>query len=96
MLAFEVSVNGQQLCVAAAKPVLSAILSWTPAEGMKADLNVGGISERGGVSEYVDWVNLDCPLGDEIVIRVIDTDSPDEPRSRRPDEDRLPIPSTSD
>ena len=75
MLAFEISVNGTRQCVAASKRVLSAAITAT---GDHSDLimNVGGISDATD-DTHLRWDTPQIGIGDEVTIRIVDTDSPD-------------------
>ena len=93
MICFEVSVNGNRLCTAGVgeNGVLTAILSWVWSQSEEAspankerkekpDLHVGGLVNE----EHVSW--LENPflisLGDVVGIKVISSQSIDEPSSR--------------
>lgn len=83
MIAYEVLVNGQRVCVASANAVLGVTLSWTPALKKGSRLSVGGMDKGEAGKEFVDWpVPDDVGLGDEITIRLIEADSVDEPLRR--------------
>jgi hypothetical protein len=84
MLAFEITVNGKIACTAGAGPknrVLASILSWSCREPNRVTFSVGGAAETDHTFEF------DVPeisLGDEISIRIIESDSVDEPSEFRP------------
>jgi hypothetical protein len=95
MKAFEVFLNGQKLCTGGVGNlgVLSAVLTWVRRKGENTDtkmpdsieeelkLNVGGrISPS---QEHVSWVQRQATLGDEICIRILESDSVDPPRHRK-------------
>jgi hypothetical protein len=90
--AFEVFVNGRRVCMAGVGPdgVLSAILDWVgggprhPAEG-SFDLHVGGLDSR--TDEHVDWSVPEVGVGDEVTIRIVETEDID-PEARRRKADR--------
>ena len=94
MICFEVSVNGNRLCTAGVGEdgVLTAILSWVWSQSEEADpaneerkekpdLHVGGLMNE----EHVSW--LENPflisVGDVVTIKVIKSQSIDEPSSRQ-------------
>lgn len=84
MLAFEITVNGKLICTAGIGPaqrVLATTLSWTYREPSRIAFHVGGISET---DQQVDFKVPDVAIGDEILIRIIDTDLVDQPDSVRP------------
>lgn len=67
--------------------VLSAILSWVDGEFCKgkmedhpASIRVGGLISS--VKEHVEWMEQDLRPGDEVVIRVVETERADTPRQR--------------
>jgi hypothetical protein len=83
MTAFEVYLNGEKLCTAGLGDagVLSAILSWRGAQpykdGTKPDapsieFSVGGLTSPAG--ENVRWAEPSVRAGDEILIRIVDTE----------------------
>ena len=82
MVAFQVSVNGKQICVATVGEVgvLGAHLIWRhinySIEGF--ELDVGGIIlDAKKTRRHVDWKTPSIGPGDEITIRVIDASKPD-------------------
>lgn len=91
MIAFEVFVNGKKLCVAGVgdEGVLTSVLTFVrrshsqPAAEEspgRIDLHVGGlVSYPDHSSQHVDWLNQDVAVGDEITIRVVETEMIDEP-----------------
>jgi len=102
MVCFEVFLNEQRVCLAGVGEhgVLSAFLSWhslAPAErapyqegqGPHLGLTVNG---RGGsqLGESLHWIDDDVPIqvGNEVRIRIIDADTPDEPRRKTAREQR--------
>jgi hypothetical protein len=99
MIAFEITANGEKVCTAGVGKhgVLSAILSWVgrdapveavnsgrqwPAEELK--LEVGGLvgNAKDG-HENLKWMSGDLRPGDVITIRVLETDTADQPRVRK-------------
>ena len=83
MLAFEVSVNGDRLCTASAANhcVLSAVLSWARRKPEVINFHVGGVAAD-DPKRHVDWTTPTIGVGDEVRIRVIDTDTFDPPDRR--------------
>ncbi len=88
MLAFEVSVNGKRICVAGTAPinrVLGASLSWTFHRPDELIFCLGGI-----LADDDKHFDFDVPkigIGDEIVIRIIESEEVDEPSAYRPKKD---------
>lgn len=84
MRAFEISLNGEKLCVAGIGDdgVLTATVNWIPRSG-KGDLflQTGGIV--GQNNEHLQWIRQK-PLksDDEIQIRIVETTHVDEPQKR--------------
>ena len=83
MFAFEVSVNGKKLFVAGAPPggVLSSMLSWTCRHPERLQFHVGGLPGDGS-QDHIEWKTPQIGVGDEIVIRITDSDATDEPHRR--------------
>ncbi len=80
MQALEVSVNGKRICIAATAPnkVLSGGLSWTNRQPANWLFNVGGIvGDESG--KHFSWDLPSLKTGDEVMFRLIETDSPDSP-----------------
>jgi len=90
MLAFDIHVNGKRIGTAGiGEPgVLSAILNWIGSEPRKgarkagefASIRVGGLVSS--TDEHVTWARRNLRRGDEVVIRVVETDCPDRPSQR--------------
>jgi len=87
VICFEVSINGRTLCTAGVGEfgVLSAIVSWVHREPQSAigesdnratiDLEVGGLRNR----RHFTWLTDQAiSVGDQISIRIIESDNPDE------------------
>ena len=96
MLAFEVFVDGERICVAgmADWAVMSVILTAVhegetaagrPREG-KLDVSTGGMSEKDGdgVAYHARWPRIDLAVGSQVTVNVLDTDDPDPPLNRYP------------
>lgn len=83
MFALEVFVNGKKLFVAGAPPrgVLSSDLSWTHRHPERLHFRVGGLLGDGSL-DHIEWKTPDVNVGDEIVIRITDSESTDEPHRR--------------
>ncbi len=84
MRAFEVSLNGKKLCLAGIGEdgVLSTIVNWVARKG-RGDLflEVGGLVSP--VDEHVAWIKQKPLLvGDKIQVRIVQTASVDEPKTR--------------
>lgn len=87
MICFEVWVNGEKVCVAGVgnSGVLSSIVSWGGRENrkfIKPKLHVGGLVN----GEHVRWTEeghyLD--VGDEVTIKIVETNTADEPVRKYP------------
>ena len=50
----------------------------------KLDLHVGGLKEGDGGDVHITWLNKDLSLGDEIRMRIVNTDQFDEPAKIEP------------
>ena len=86
MRAFEVFVNGERLCLAgiAGRCVLTVIIDHVkgkvdPVDDV--DIHVGGLISD--TDEHVEWTNTKLNTGDEVRVRIIESDSADEPKERR-------------
>jgi hypothetical protein len=83
MRALNVSLNGKKLCVAGVgdRGVLSAIVNWVSGRrGEDLFLQVGGLANE----VHVDWVSQKTlRVGDEIRVRIVDTESADKPTQER-------------
>jgi hypothetical protein len=86
MKAFHVLVNGKPLCTAGigALGVLHVIVDWVrrkdePREG-EFDFSIGGLDTVS--EEHVRWSAPRIGVGDEITIRVVDSDDIDAPPRR--------------
>ena len=85
MRAFEVHLNKKKLCVAGIGDdgVLSAIVNWvTGKNGADLFLETGGLISP--TSEHVSWIHQrPLQIGDTIQVKIVETDSIDEPTERR-------------
>ena len=83
MRAFDVSLNGEKLCLAGVgeRGVLSAIVSWVAGDrGEDLFLHVGGLANE----EHIDWVRQrHLRVGDEIRVKVVESRSNDRAVRRR-------------
>ena len=91
MIAFKIHLNGEKLCVAGIGEhgVLAQHLTWSQRKP-KADaeekpdvtktrLHVGGLAN----DEHVDWIKrTEMSVGDEVVIKIVEVESADEPTHR--------------
>ncbi len=86
MRALSVSLNEKQLCVAGVgdRGVLSAIVNWVAGDrGEDLFLQVGGLAN----GEYSNWVKQKpLQVGDEVRVRIIETESSDEAIKRTTDD----------
>ena len=90
MIAFEVRLNGEKLCLASVGEygVLSHILSWSDSKRNASDdererrqphFSIGGLVD----DEHVRWIRLQyLDVGDEITVKILDVESADEPIHR--------------
>jgi hypothetical protein len=82
MRAFEVYVNGERLCVAgvSAASVLTVILDYVGRDEGHSHLRVGGllIPEQ----DHVYWLDRNLGIGDDIRIKVIESEAVDAPVKR--------------
>ena len=88
MLAFQIVVNGELVCTAGAGPnhrVLASAFSWTHRDPDRISFTVGGISES---DQHQDYKVPEISIGDEVTIRIVDTDNVDQPDNIRPKLDR--------
>ncbi len=90
MICFEVSINGRKLCTAGVGQygVLTTILSWAKNEPEQENTNQEELKESihfhvGGLVDqvHISWLPEDVMVnqGDEISIKIIEGDNPDEP-----------------
>ena len=81
MRAFEVSVNGERLCVAGIGDdgVLSTIVHWAAQKAVGGSfLQVGGFISQ--TKEHANWINQKpLSVGDTVQITIIETDVADRP-----------------
>ena len=84
MRAFEVRRNGKRLCVAGIDGacVLNAIVNHIARSNGPPDLHVlvGGLISASG--EHVIWRTTRLRVGDEITLKIVETDHVDKPRRR--------------
>jgi hypothetical protein len=86
MIGFEVFLNGQRLCIAGAgDAVLTAIVSSVP-KRQELKLEVGGLAEEA----HLEWhIPRSLVVGDEVIVRVLETQHPDSPAAIRRDDRAL-------
>ena len=89
MIAFEVSQNGRHICTAGAGDgVVSVTLTWSkrkdaPSPENHVSFHVGGLSGE----EYLDWHDQSgLRPGDEIQLRIVETEAVDRPLAARRDD----------
>src|SRR4051794_5887494 len=88
MRAFVVSVNGDRLCTAGIgdNGVLSSIVTWSGLEGSGGfHMSVGGLDTIS--NQHLNWPVREIGVGDEIVVRIIETKAVDDPLSSRTQEE---------
>jgi hypothetical protein len=80
-MCFEVQVNGDQT-IAAGRPALDVLTAIVTYVRSRNELRAGGLQRHpDGSSEHFEWIVRTLAVGDEIRIRVSDSDSPSEPIS---------------
>ena len=87
MIGLEVSLNGRRLCTAGAGDVgvVTAIVS-SVAKRKALELEIGGLAEDVDMK----WaVPQSLAVGDEVNIRIVETDEPDPPATTRRDDRAL-------
>ena len=80
MVSFELLVNGKRICIAGTEPinrVLGASFSWSHREPDRLNFHLGGILSES--DRHFGYNVPEIGVGDEILIRVIETDKVDEP-----------------
>lgn len=83
MRAFEVYLNGERLCTAGIGDdgVLNAMVNHVKGHGHdEVFLRVGGLVSP--TKEHVNWKGLHLKAGDEVRVRITDSDEVDEPEAR--------------
>src|SRR3954447_17892356 len=89
MKAFEVFLNGERLCLAgiAGNCVLSVMITHVKrtVDRDEVGFRVGGLVSD--IDEHVDWAKAQLSTDDEVLVRIIDSDSADEPKERRPEQE---------
>ena len=83
MRAFEVHLNGERLCVAGfdGDGVLNTMIDQVAGSGRRdICFRVGGLITA--TDEHVRWINLRLKVGDEVALKVVETESVDMPAQR--------------
>lgn len=82
MRAFEVHLNGKKVCTAGLPRdcVLTAIVNHVSNPGEGFGLTVGGLNCA--IDEHVRWKNARLRVGDEVRVKIVETDSVDRPSKR--------------
>jgi hypothetical protein len=79
MVGYEITVNGQRLCIAGVgeNGVLTAAVSWVGKQGEAGHfhMHTGGIDSN--TDENVRWYVPELKIGDEVSIRIYEIDGPD-------------------
>jgi hypothetical protein len=89
MIGFEAEVNGEKTCLAGVGDfgVLTTIVSWVRTHAIvakegeganKLDLHIGGLKEANTGDSHITWLNKNLVVGDEIRMRIVNTDHVDE------------------
>ena len=88
MRAFEVELNGKKLCLAGVggDGAFAAVISHVVGRNTdQMHIRVGGTrSVADGPDENVEWASRNLKAGDEIRLRVVEKDSVDRPKTRKP------------
>ena len=89
MRVFEVFLNGERLCVAGmdGEGMVNAILSHFKS-GARDGLALAVGASVGATGKHVTWAKVGLKLGDEIRVRILESDSADEPKARESREDQ--------
>ena len=84
MRAFDVSLNGEKLCLAgiAENGALSVIISMV--NHIPADLSVTASIGLKGESAVLKWVDQEIKVGDQITVKLVTTDDADQPTIEKP------------
>jgi hypothetical protein len=84
MRAFEIYINGERLCLAGVsnEGVFTAIIEYLGRDEEDLRLHVGGllIPEQ----EYATWQDRSLSVGDDVRIRILESDAVDAPTERSP------------
>jgi hypothetical protein len=89
MICFDVYLNGEKLCRAGMKDavVMNCILDWVKLEegGEEMAFTVGGLYDHpSGGTAHPRWLNRrQLKTGDEVTIRIVDSETADEPVSEK-------------
>ena len=83
MRAFEIYVNGKRLCLAGVTDasVLTTIIDYVGRDTQRLHLHVCGLLIP--QEEHVRWQERDLTVGDEVRIRIIESDKVDAPTPKR-------------
>lgn len=92
MIAYQVTVNGKHVATAGLhQGVVSAIANWVfipsvlganPDKDWQAGFSLSALDHL--TSEHLSWFRHDFQVGDEITIKLVETDRVDEPTARGP------------
>ena len=92
MIAYQITVNGKRVATAGLRQgVVSAIANWVfipsdvardPDKDWAAGFSLAALDDV--TSEHLKWFRCDFQLGDEITIKLVETDHVDEPTEREP------------
>jgi hypothetical protein len=95
MIAYQITVNGKRVATAGLRQgVVSAIANWVfipsdvatdPDKDWHAGFSLAALDDI--TSEHLKWFRHDFQIGDEISIKLIETDQVDEPTEREPQSD---------
>jgi hypothetical protein len=82
MLAFEIAVNGKRVCIAGTSKskVVATTVTWTYRHPEQVSFSIGGIPDDDSAN-HMAWTAPLINVGDEVCIRLIDTNSCDAPDS---------------
>ena len=87
MICFEVWINGEKKCIAGEEDItLSAFIAYIRSEKSenqgtsRISINISGTRNLGNnITQGVDWLKSELSIGDEIIIKITDSDHADNP-----------------
>jgi hypothetical protein len=87
MIAFELYLNGKKVATAGVEQgVMSVIANWVrlkqDGDSWQSSVSIAGLDDK--TSEHLKWFRQDLVVGDEIRIRLVDSEQIDLPAEREP------------
>ena len=88
MIAFELYLNGKKVATAGVEQgVMSVIANWVrlkqDGDSWLSSVSIAGLDDK--TSEHLKWSRQDLVVGDEIRIRLVDSEQIDLPTEREPE-----------